>query len=77
MCLGACLWSRLEKVYYGNTPADAAAAGFDDAEFYDILKSDERQQKVCEFLPIPEDSDKKIAQAAFKQWVDKEDKVPY
>src|SRR6266704_7020153 len=34
MCLGAIYWARLERIYYGNTRADAAAIGFDDARIY-------------------------------------------
>jgi guanine deaminase len=37
MCLGAILWARPRAVYYAATRADAAAAGFDDAAFYQIL----------------------------------------
>lgn len=34
MCLGAILWSRLDRVFYGATQQEAAAAGFDDSVFY-------------------------------------------
>jgi len=37
MCLGAVLWARIPTVYYGTTEKDAAAIGFDDAKFYDVL----------------------------------------
>jgi tRNA(Arg) A34 adenosine deaminase TadA len=30
MCLGAIYWARIDRVFYGNTHADAAALGFDD-----------------------------------------------
>ena len=38
MCLTAVYWARLGAIYYGNTAADAAAAGFDDAFLYDEIK---------------------------------------
>src|ERR1700761_2316332 len=38
MCLAAIYWARCEAIFYGNTAADAAAAGFDDAFLYDELK---------------------------------------
>ncbi|WP_255478735.1 nucleoside deaminase [Rufibacter sp. XAAS-G3-1] len=38
MCLGAIYWARPDKVYYGNTKADAAAVGFDDAFIYEELE---------------------------------------
>jgi len=37
MCLGALLWSRPRAVYFAATREDAAAAGFDDAAFYEAL----------------------------------------
>jgi guanine deaminase len=37
MCLCASLWSRVDRVIYAADRFDAAAAGFDDAEFYSLL----------------------------------------
>ena len=34
MCLAAAFWSRLDAIFFGNTSADAARAGFDDAAIY-------------------------------------------
>lgn len=34
MCLGAIYWSRIAKVYYGNSCATAALVGFDDTRLY-------------------------------------------
>jgi guanine deaminase len=34
MCLGAALWSRVERVVFAADRYDAADAGFDDAAFY-------------------------------------------
>src|SRR5262249_13232633 len=31
MCLAAIYWSRPDRVFFGNTKEDAAAAGFDDS----------------------------------------------
>lgn len=33
MCLYACMWARIDKVYYGCTVEDAASIGFDDRQF--------------------------------------------
>lgn len=38
MCLAAVYWARMDAIFYGNTAADAAAAGFDDAFLYDEMK---------------------------------------
>lgn len=43
MCLGAALWSRVSRVVFGAGRRDAAAAGFDDAAFYDYFESPERR----------------------------------
>ncbi|MBR7080521.1 MAG: nucleoside deaminase [Treponema sp.] len=34
MCLAACLWANIEKIYYGCTVADNADIGFRDELFY-------------------------------------------
>ncbi len=34
MCLGAILWARLDRIIFAATKEDAAAAGFDDSNFY-------------------------------------------
>jgi guanine deaminase len=38
MCLAAIYWARCERVFYGNTAADAADAGFDDSFLYAEMK---------------------------------------
>ena len=38
MCLTAILWARCERLYFGNTAADAAEAGFDDSFFYQQVR---------------------------------------
>ncbi|MFE6969397.1 nucleoside deaminase [Isoptericola sp. NPDC057653] len=37
MCLASALWARVDAVYFAADRHDAAAAGFDDAVFYDFL----------------------------------------
>jgi guanine deaminase len=46
MCLAAIYWSRCDAIFYGNTSADAAAAGFDDAFLYEELKRPLEQRKI-------------------------------
>jgi len=37
LCLSAALWARLDRVYFAADRHAAAAAGFDDAAFYDYI----------------------------------------
>lgn len=37
MCLASALWARVSAVYFAADRHDAAAAGFDDAAFYDFF----------------------------------------
>ena len=37
MCLGAIYWARPARVYFANSAADAAQAGFDDAFIYEEI----------------------------------------
>lgn len=72
MCLGAIYWARLDRIYYANTKADAAAAGFDDSFIYDelALPRDLRKLPAVPML-------RSEAVRAFRLWNDKEDKAEY
>ncbi|ACQ79926.1 CMP/dCMP deaminase zinc-binding [Beutenbergia cavernae DSM 12333] len=37
LCLAAALWARLDRLVYAADRSDAAAAGFDDAVFHEVL----------------------------------------
>ena len=72
MCLGAIYWAHLDRIYYGNDKADAAAIGFDDSFIYDELALPrENRKKAMEEL-LPEE-----AIAAFRLWRDTDDKTEY
>jgi tRNA(Arg) A34 adenosine deaminase TadA len=72
MCLGAIYWARPERVYFGNTAADAAAVGFDDSEIYDELRRPHPERRMP-MIPLMREE----AQAAFRAWHEKADKVRY
>ena len=38
MCLGAALWSRVDRVVYAADRDDAARGGFDDRAFHDLFR---------------------------------------
>jgi guanine deaminase len=72
MCLAATYWARIDKVYYANEQADAAAINFDDAFLYRQLSIPrERRSLVCEQILRDE------ALEVFREWDAKPDKVPY
>ena len=54
MCLAAIYWSRCDAIFYGNTSADAAAAGFDDAFLYEEVNLPLGQRKIPIVNLLPE-----------------------
>ena len=72
MCLGAIYWARLDKIYYANTKADAAAIGFDDDHIYEELGKPMNDRKLP-FVQLMRDE----ALQAFKQWENSEAKTNY
>ena len=70
MCLGAILWARIDKVYYGATDTDAARGGFDDNYFYDVLRGN------VQFLKLQQIDHEENAKL-FDIWNKKEDKKLY
>jgi tRNA(Arg) A34 adenosine deaminase TadA len=72
MCLSAVYWARLDRIWFGNTQADAAAIQFDDAWLY---------REVA--LPLAERSLPAVALmrdealAVFRAWEAKADKTRY
>jgi len=72
MCLGAVYWSRLSRVYYASTRADAAAAGFDDEFIYKELGLPAAQRQLSTHQILADE-----ANVVFKLWNDSENKTPY
>lgn len=72
MCLAATYWARIDRLYYANTQADAAAIDFDDAFLYrELALPMEKRSLKCEQILRDE------AQQVFQAWTVKPDKVPY
>lgn len=46
MCIGAILWSRIEKVYYCISSEDVAEIGFDDDRFHKIVRDTEHLDRI-------------------------------
>jgi tRNA(Arg) A34 adenosine deaminase TadA len=72
MCLAAIYWAHIDTVYYGNSAEDAAAIGFDDKFIYDEFAKPKEERKIKMTQIGTED-----ASVAFRQWEEKEDKIPY
>ncbi len=72
MCLAAVYWARIPRLYYANTRQDAAAIGFDDEQIYRELALPFEHRRL-EMTPLLRDE----AQAAFREWAAKTDKVRY
>ena len=46
MCLGAIYWARPARVYFANSAADAAQAGFDDSFIYQEIRVPHAGRKI-------------------------------
>jgi tRNA(Arg) A34 adenosine deaminase TadA len=72
MCLGATYWARPDRVFFGCTAADAAAAGFDDSLIYRELSRPHAERRIP-MLQLMRDE----ALRTFRAWRDKGDRVVY
>lgn len=72
MCFGAIYWARPERIYFANTAQDAAQIGFDDFFIGEQtqLPRDKRRIPMVQMM-------REEAQAAFRAWEAKPDKIPY
>jgi guanine deaminase len=70
MCLGAILWARIKRVYFGCIRKDAARIGFDDRLFYDVIAG--RRLKILRRSLLRDE-----CLALFEAWRKKPDKVFY
>lgn len=72
MCLSAIYWAGLDRIYYGNTKADAKAIDFDDSFIYDQIVLDYSERSIPCYNLL---RDKALE--GFRRWTEKEDKVLY
>ncbi|MDT7724819.1 MAG: guanine deaminase [Actinomycetota bacterium] len=72
LCLSAALWARVDRVLYTADRDDAAKAGFDDREFYELFG------KPRESWPVAVDQlSTSDFNAPFLAWLSKPDKLAY
>ena len=72
MCLGAIYWSKVVKIYYGNSREDAKKSGFDDAFIYDEIPLPLSERKI-KMVQIGQ----KEALKVFEMWDANEEKIKY
>lgn len=72
MCLAALYWAHVRAIYFGNSAADAARAGFDDSFLYDELRKPLDQRKIPIRSLLPEK-----AHESFAAWEASPNKVQY
>ena len=72
MCLSACYWSRIDKIYYANTRADAKKIDFDDSLIYSEIQKNINERKISMNQMMRDEALK-----AFELWDKKTDKVKY
>jgi tRNA(Arg) A34 adenosine deaminase TadA len=72
MCLAAIYWARLDRVWYANDRADAAAIQFDDDWLYREVALPMEERSLPTFQLLRDE-----AQAVFQSWDRKADKIPY
>jgi tRNA(Arg) A34 adenosine deaminase TadA len=72
MCLAALYWSRCAAIYFGNTAADAAVAGFDDSFLYEEVAKTHSERGIPTSQLLPEQ-----AIVSFNTWRDQTERVDY
>jgi tRNA(Arg) A34 adenosine deaminase TadA len=72
MCLAAIYWARLDKVFFGGTRADAAAAGFNDELIYHELATP-LADRTLPMVQLMRDD----ALRAFEAWTQAEGRIDY
>ena len=72
MCLSACYWSRIDKIYYANTREDAKKIDFDDSLIYSEIQKNINERKISMTQMMRDEALK-----AFELWDKKTDKVKY
>jgi guanine deaminase len=72
MCLAAIYWSRCAAIFYGNTAADAAAAGFNDSLIFAEVRKPLAERSIP-MLPLLPDQ----AIASFDAWRNSSERIDY
>ncbi|HSO92539.1 MAG TPA: nucleoside deaminase [Arthrobacter sp.] len=71
LCLAAALWARVDLVYFAADRQAAAAAGFDDALFYEYFDGTRPELMPVRQTAVP------ASDVPFQAWHDNPDRVEY
>jgi tRNA(Arg) A34 adenosine deaminase TadA len=72
MCLAAIYWSRIDRIYFANTRADAAKINFDDEFLYNEINRSISERKIPAIQIYHAEALK-----VFEEWTQKSDKIAY
>jgi guanine deaminase len=72
MCLAAIYWARIDRVFYGSTREDTAAAGFDDDYIFSEVAQPEHKRTLPSKMLLRDE-----AQIVLQNWTKKGDKAAY
>jgi tRNA(Arg) A34 adenosine deaminase TadA len=72
MCLAALYWAHIDRIWYGNTSADAARIAFDDAALYREFTLPAAERRIPSATLLHED-----AWESFQLWLDSPKKTLY
>ena len=72
MCLSAIYWANIRAVYYVSTRHQAEAIGFKDNHIYEELNLNPSVRRIA-FVQL----DHPKAIELFREWTEKNDKIPY
>jgi guanine deaminase len=72
MCLGAIYWTRLSRIYFASSAADASEVGFDDSFIYREFAHPSTKRSIPMVQMMRDE-----AMAAFHEWQKKPDKTSY
>ena len=71
LCLAAALWARVDRVYFAADRHAAAAAGFDDALFYEYFDGTRPELMPVRQSAVP------ASDVPFQTWRDNPDRIEY
>ncbi len=72
MCLAAIYWAHIDRIWYGNSSADAAKIAFDDAALYREFTLSATKRRIPS-APLLHDA----AWESFQLWLESPNKIPY